>query len=45
MLDVAVIGVPNEEWGEELKAVVQLKPGANASAEDIITSCTQHLAD
>jgi long-chain acyl-CoA synthetase len=25
--DVAVVGVPNDEWGEEIKAVVELKPG------------------
>jgi long-chain acyl-CoA synthetase len=45
VLDVAVIGVPNEDWGEELKAVVQLKPGVHTSAEDLITFCTQRLAD
>ena len=45
VLDVAVIGVPNEEWGEELKALVQLKPGAGASAEELLTFCTQRLAD
>jgi long-chain acyl-CoA synthetase len=45
VLDVAVIGVPNEDWGEELKAIVQLKPGADASAEDLIIFCTQRLAD
>ena len=45
VLDVAVIGVPNAEWGEEIKAVVQLKPGVHTSAEDLITFCTQRLAD
>jgi long-chain acyl-CoA synthetase len=45
VLDVAVIGVPNEEWGEELKAVVQLKPGAKASADDLIDFCRGRLAD
>jgi long-chain acyl-CoA synthetase len=45
VLDVAVIGVPNEDWGEELKAVVQLKPGARASADDIIDFCRERLAD
>jgi acyl-CoA synthetase (AMP-forming)/AMP-acid ligase II len=32
VLDVAVIGVPNEEWGEELKAVVQLRPARRRAA-------------
>ena len=32
VLDVAVIGVPNEEFGEEVKAVVQLVDGAEGSA-------------
>jgi len=45
VLDVAVIGVPNEEWGEELKAVVQLKPGRHATADDIIDFCRERLAD
>ena len=25
--DVAVFGIPNEEWGEEIKAVIQLNAG------------------
>ena len=45
--DVGVIGVPNEEWGEEVKAVVELKPGKRGDAqlgEELIAFCRSHLA-
>jgi long-chain acyl-CoA synthetase len=31
--DVAVFGIPNDDWGEEVKAVVQPAPGVTAGAE------------
>jgi long-chain acyl-CoA synthetase len=31
--DVATVGIPNPEWGEEVRSVVQLKPGVEASDE------------
>jgi acyl-CoA synthetase (AMP-forming)/AMP-acid ligase II len=42
--EVAVIGVPDEIWGEAVKAIVALKPGQKATEIDIITYCKQHLA-
>jgi long-chain acyl-CoA synthetase len=45
--DAAVFGVPNEDLGEEVKAVVQPMPGMRPTAdlaEELIAFCRQHLA-
>jgi acyl-CoA synthetase (AMP-forming)/AMP-acid ligase II len=42
---VCVIGVPDEKWGEAVKAVIVLKEGANATAAEIMTHCQERLAN
>jgi len=42
--EVAVIGVPHEKWGETVKALVVLAPGATVTEAEIIGYCRLHLA-
>jgi long-chain acyl-CoA synthetase len=44
VLDVAVIGIPNEEWGESVHAVVVSLPGVSVSEADILAYGREHLA-
>src|SRR6195952_2065091 len=44
MAEVAVIGVPDDRWGETVKAVVALDPGAEATEDELIAYCREHLA-
>ena len=39
-----VVGRPDEKWGETPVAFIELKPGQQASAEDLIAHCRKHLA-
>jgi fatty-acyl-CoA synthase len=40
----AVVAKPDEKWGETPCAFIELKPGASASADDLIAWCRQNLA-
>ena len=47
VLDAAVFGVPNEDLGEEVKAVVQTVPGVegdDALTDELLAFCREHLS-
>ena len=44
VLDCAVVGIPDDHWGERPKAFVELRPGADTPAEELTAFCREQLA-
>jgi fatty-acyl-CoA synthase len=43
ILEAAVIGTPDEKWGERVTAVVRLKPGQEMSKEELFEWCKEQF--
>jgi acyl-CoA synthetase (AMP-forming)/AMP-acid ligase II len=43
VLDAAVFGIPSEEWGESVHAVVQAKPGVELDLDELDAHAAEHL--
>ena len=44
MADAAVFGIPSDEWGESVHAVVELRPGTEVTDEELGAFSREHLA-
>jgi fatty-acyl-CoA synthase len=44
VLECAVVGVPDEKWGEAVQAIVVLKPAVQATEEELISFCKERIA-
>jgi fatty-acyl-CoA synthase len=44
IFDVVVVGRPSERWGQEVVAVVQLRPGTDPADDDLRATAAEHVA-
>jgi len=44
ILEAAVVGVPDDRWGEAVKAYIVLRPSVTMGKEEVISFCQKHLA-
>jgi fatty-acyl-CoA synthase len=42
--DAVVVGRPSERWGQEVVALVKLRPGEQPSDAELLTECGRHIA-
>ena len=42
--DVAVVGIPDDRWGEQVAAFVRPAPGRTPTGDELFAYCRQHLA-
>lgn len=45
VLDCAVVGLPDEKWGEKVTAMVHLKPGTSISEDEMVAYCKEKLTN